>query len=159
MFYAPPRITAHLDSRAQRVVGSFYREVTPEDGRVLDLMSSTHSNLARDQRYGALYGLGLNAAELTANERLDGAVIGDLNAGRAMPFADDSFDAALCTVSIDYLTDPVATVAEVARVLRAGAPFAVAFSNRWFPPKVTRLWTSATPLPPALTVATRWNPA
>lgn len=140
-FYAPPRITAHLDSRAQRNVGEIYRAVLPEDGRVLDLMSSVHSNLTADQPCGALVGLGLNGEEMNANPRLDGAVLADLNTDCAMPFADASFDAALCTVSIDYLTDPRRTVAEVARVLRPGAAFAVAFSNRWFPPKVTRLWT------------------
>ena len=144
-FYAPPRITAHLDSRAQQTVGSIYRHIIPPDGRVLDLMSSVHSNLARDQRYGALYGLGLNGPEMSANDRLDGAVIGDLNTDRAIPFADDSFDAAICTVSIDYLVDPVRTVAEMARMLRPGAAFAVTFSNRWFPPKVTRLWTELHP--------------
>ena len=143
-FYAPPRITAHLDSRAQQTVGAFYRKIIPPEGRVLDLMSSAHSNLARDQRYAALYGLGLNGPEMYANGRLDGAVIGDLNT-YAIPFADGSFDAAICTVSIDYLTDPIRTLGEVARVLRPGAPFAVTFSNRWFPPKVTRLWTELHP--------------
>ncbi len=144
-FYAPPRITAHLDSRAQQAVGAVYREFIPPEGRVLDLMSSVHSNLSPDQRYGALYGLGLNAQEMRENPRLDGAILADLNAGRAIPFADASFDAVICTVSIDYLTDPVRTVAEVARVLRPGGAFAVTFSNRWFPPKVTRLWTELHP--------------
>lgn len=144
-FYAPPRITAHLDGRAQRVVGAVYKAVLPEEGRVLDLMSSVHSNLAPDQELGALIGLGLNGQELSENPRLDGAVLADLNAGRAMPFADGSFDGAICTVSIDYLTDPVAVLGEVARVLRPGAPFAVTYSNRWFPPKVTRLWTELHP--------------
>lgn len=141
IFYGPPRITAHLDSRAQQVVGRFYQALIPSSGRVLDLMSSVHSNLARNQQYESLIGLGLNVQEMMANDRLNGAVICDLNAGAAIPFSDSLFDAAICTVSIDYLTDPVRTMAEVARVLKPSAPFAVTFSNRWFPPKVTRLWT------------------
>jgi len=144
-FYAMPRITAHIDSRAQQTIGQFYRRFLPKEGRMLDLMSSVHSNLARDQQCGALIGLGLNAPELVANDKLDGAVVSDLNAGRSIPFADNTFDAAICTVSIDYLTDPIETVGEIARVLRPGAPFAVSFSNRWFPPKVTRLWTELYP--------------
>ncbi len=140
-FYAPPRITAHLDEKAQQIVGKFYQTIIPAEGRILDLMSSVHSNLARDQRYGALIGLGLNTQEMKANERLDNAVVSDLNTGQFMPFGASCFDAAVCTVSIDYLIDPVHTIGEVARVLRPGAPFAVTFSNRWFPPKVTRLWT------------------
>ena len=144
-FYAPPRIVAHIDSGAQRTVGAVYAEIIPEDGLVLDLMSSVHSNLAAGQAMGACFGLGLNGQEMTENPALDGAVLADLNTERAIPFADDSFDAVLCTVSIDYLTDPVRTVCEVARVLRPGAAFAVTFSNRWFPPKVTRLWTELNP--------------
>lgn len=141
LFYGPPRITAHLDSRAQQIVGRFYQAFIPRSGRVLDLMSSVHSNLAREQQYESLIGLGLNVQEMMANDRLSSAVICDLNAGTAIPFSDNFFDAAICTVSIDYLTDPVRTVSEVARVLKPGAPFAVTYSNRWFPPKVTRLWT------------------
>lgn len=141
VFYGPARITAHLDSRAQQIVGRFYQEFIPGSGRVLDLMSSVHSNLARDQQYESLIGLGLNAQEMMANDRLSGAVICDLNAGASIPLSDNAFDAAICTVSIDYLTNPVRTMAEVARVLKPGAPFAVTYSNRWFPPKVTRLWT------------------
>ena len=144
-FYAPARIVAHIDSRAQRTVGAVYGEIIPEDGRVLDLMSSVHSNLADGQRMGACYGLGLNGQEMAENPVLDGAVLADLNTERAIPFADGSFDAAVCTVSIDYLTDPVRTVGEVARLLKPGAAFAVGFSNRWFPPKVTRLWTQLNP--------------
>ena len=86
----------------------------------------------------------MNAAEMTANAGLTDSVVADLNAGAPLPFADDSFDAAICTVSIDYLTDPVRVMREVGRVLRPGAGFAVTFSNRWFPPKVTRLWTELT---------------
>lgn len=144
-FYATPRITAHIDSRAQAVVGDYYAGVIPPEGCVLDLMSSTHSNLRDEQRFGALVGLGMNAAEMQANPRLTRAVIADLNTGHALPFDDASFDAAICTVSIDYLTDPARTVAEVGRVLRPGAGFAITWSNRWFPPKVTQLWTELTP--------------
>ncbi len=144
-FYAPPRITAHLDRKAQQIVGKFYRDHLPAEGRVLDLMSSFHSNLLAEQRLECLVGLGLNGAELEANQRLAAAVVSDLNAGQSIPFGDDTFAAAICTVSIDYLTDPIRTLRDVGRVLRPGAPFAVTFSNRWFPPKVTRLWTELHP--------------
>lgn len=112
----------------------------PTDGAVLDLMSSLHSNLAPDQRFGKLVGVGLNAQEMSANPQLTDHVVTDLNANPALPFADGVFDAAICTVSIDYLIRPVEVIREVGRTLSSGAPFAVTFSNRWFPPKVTRLW-------------------
>jgi SAM-dependent methyltransferase len=144
-FYDMPRITAHIDSRAQQTIGDYYAGFIPFEGDVLDLMSSAHSNLHPEQRYRTLTGLGMNAAEMAANDRLTGSVVADLNADQPLPFADARFDAAICTVSIDYLTDPVRVIGEVGRVLRPGAPFAITFSNRWFPPKVTRLWTELNP--------------
>ncbi|MEX2614919.1 MAG: class I SAM-dependent methyltransferase [Alphaproteobacteria bacterium] len=144
-FYDMPRITAHIDSRAQQTVGDYYAGYIPSEGDVLDLMSSAHSNLHPEQRFGSLTGLGMNAAELAANARLTDSVVADLNTEPTLPFADARFDAAICTVSIDYLTDPVRVIGEVGRVLRPGAPFAITFSNRWFPPKVTRLWTELSP--------------
>ncbi len=140
-FYGTPRITAHIDSRAQQVVGDYCAGFIPPDGHVLDLMSSSESNLHPEQPFGSLTGLGMNATEMAANDRLTNTVIADLNSDRSLPFGDARFDAAICTVSIDYLTDPIRVFGEVARVLRPGAPFAITFSNRWFPPKVTRLWT------------------
>ena len=44
----------------------------------------------------------------------------DLNATRSLPFADDSFDAAVCCVSVDYLVRPIEVFADVARVVRPG---------------------------------------
>jgi SAM-dependent methyltransferase len=38
------------------------------------------------------------------------------------------------------LTDPLEVFEDVARVLRPGGVFVVTFSNRWFPPKVVRVW-------------------
>ncbi|MGH2517779.1 MAG: SAM-dependent methyltransferase, partial [Ktedonobacterales bacterium] len=51
-----------------------------------------------------------------------------------------SFDAALCTVSVQYLLHPVAVFRDMARVLRPGAPYAVVFSNRMFWDKAIRAW-------------------
>ena len=145
LFYATRRLVTHLDRRAQDVVGELYRGVIGDDAVVLDLLSSFHSNLAAEQRYAALIGLGLNDGEMAANRRLTGAVVHDLNRHPTLPFADGSLDAVICTVSVDYLVHPVAVFTEVGRCLRPGGRFAVTFSNRWFPPKVTRLWNELYP--------------
>jgi ubiquinone/menaquinone biosynthesis C-methylase UbiE len=64
----------------------------------------------------------------------------DLNAEPRLPFADASFDAAVCCVSVDYLVHPIEVFDEVARVLVPGGVFAVTFSNRCFPSKAITGW-------------------
>ena len=86
---------------------------------VLDLCSSWVSHFPADDgvRFGRVAGLGMNAEELAANRQLSEWVVRDLNKQPVLPYADDSFDAVTCTVSIDYLTQPLSVMREVARVL------------------------------------------
>lgn len=85
-------------------------------------------------------GLGLNEAELDENDTLAEWHVRDLNAQPALPFPGATFDHAVCCVSVDYLTLPLAAFREVARVLRPGGLFVVTFSNRRFPTKAIRGW-------------------
>lgn len=141
VFYQRPRMVQHIDDSAIAAVTDLYRRLLPPGGRVLDLMSSWTSHLPAEIDFAEVVGLGLNAAELAANPRLSERVVHDLNADNRLPFDTGRFDAAVCTVSVEYLTDPLAVFGEVARVLRPGGVFAVAFSNRWFAPKAIRLWS------------------
>ncbi|HSO66707.1 MAG TPA: class I SAM-dependent methyltransferase, partial [Desulfatirhabdiaceae bacterium] len=52
-----------------------------------------------------------------------------------------SLDAVVCTASIEYLTRPVEVISEISRILKPGGLLVMTFSNRWFPPKVIRIWT------------------
>jgi FKBP-type peptidyl-prolyl cis-trans isomerase 2 len=144
-FYAKPRMTTHLDRRALGVVAELYGQILPRGGQVLDLMSSWKSHLPEGLAPAGVTGLGLNRDEMAHNDQLSTAVVHDLNLAPHLPFDGGSFDAAVCTVSVEYLTRPAEVFAEVARVLRPGAPFVVTFSNRWFPPKVVTLWTEVHP--------------
>lgn len=136
-FYGPPRLVQHIDDAAVASVSAFYDEVGV-DGDILDLMSSWVSHLSTPPRH--LTVLGMNTAELAANTWAHERVVHDLNADPRLPFADASFDTVVCTVSVDYLTSPVAVFRDVARVLRPGGRFALAFSNRCFPTKAIRGW-------------------
>ncbi|MFU8888476.1 MAG: class I SAM-dependent methyltransferase [Trueperaceae bacterium] len=139
-FYAVPRPASHLDERADRVVAGWYDELLPPAGRVLDLFAGASSHLPG--RPGVV-GVGLDADALARNERLAERHRLDLNAQPSLPFADASLAGAVCTVSVQYLTQPVAVFAEVARCLRPGAPFLVAFSNRMFPTKAVLCWRAS----------------
>ena len=148
-FYAQPRFVSHIDAGAIAAVTNLYREFIPgsiEDSAtvpgvaVLDLMASWISHFPNEAHYARAIGLGMNRAELERNPKLTGFVVQDLNQNSSLPFEAASFDAACCCVSIDYLTDPVAVLREVSRVLKNDAPFVVSFSNRCFPSKAVRVW-------------------
>lgn len=143
LFYRTPRLVHHLDGAARARVTDIYSRVLVPGTRVLDLMSSWVSHLP-DYNL-RVTGLGLNAEELAQNPALSTRLVHDVNAIPRLPFADQSFEAAVCTVSVEYLIEPVALFREVGRVLQPGAPFVLAFSERWFPPKVVRVWTELHP--------------
>jgi hypothetical protein len=138
-FYAAPRLVTHIDAGAIRAVQDLYDELAVPDGRVLDLMASWVSHLSRRPE-GGLTLLGMNAAELAANPLAQAHVLCDLNRDPRLPFADASFDAVTCCVSIDYLVRPVEVLREAARVLAPGGVVVLTFSNRYFPTKVIRGW-------------------
>lgn len=140
VFYGPPRLVTHIDEGAIAAVGATYAELGI-DGEVIDLMSSWVSHFTRPPR--RLTVLGMNQAELDANEAATERVVTDLNAAPVLPFADERFDDAVCCVSVDYLTRPVEVMREVARVLRPGGRFVCTFSNRCFPTKAVRGWLAA----------------
>jgi SAM-dependent methyltransferase len=86
----------------------------------------------------------MNAEEMADNPQLARHVIHDLNKEPALPFPAAAFDGAMCAVSVQYLVRPVEVFAEVARVLKPGAPFIVSFSNRCFPTKAVAIWQATT---------------
>ncbi|TGE18361.1 class I SAM-dependent methyltransferase [Hymenobacter elongatus] len=139
-FYQQPRFVTHIDDAAIAAVTQLYREYFPAHGTLLDLMSSWVSHLPPEVPYERVVGLGMNEAELRANPRLAACVVQDLNQQPSLPFDDDTFDGAAICVSIDYLTQPVAVLRELARVLRSAAPLVITFSNRCFPSKAVAAW-------------------
>jgi SAM-dependent methyltransferase len=137
VFYAPHRLVTRIDDGAIAAVGELYDELDLT-GEVLDLCSSWISHFRTPPR--RLVALGMNEIELSANEMAASWLVQDLNAQPTLPFADASFDAVTCCVSVDYLIRPLEVFAEVGRVLRPGGPFVVTFSNRCFPTKAIRGW-------------------
>lgn len=140
-FYQEPRLVQHLDSSARAAIGGQYRRLIPAGGRVLDLMGSWDSHLPVEVELADLTVLGMNEEELRKNLRATATLVQDLNLQPKLSFAANSFDTVLCTASIEYLINPLAVLAEVHRVLRPGGAVALAFSNRWFPPKAIRIWS------------------
>jgi SAM-dependent methyltransferase len=143
-FYRRPRRIMHVDVVCHSRICALYAEYLAPGARVLDLMAGWRSHLPPD--LGPVSGLGMNEEELADNPELQDYRVHDLNRSANLPYEDASFDAVVNTVSIEYLVDPVAVLREVRRVLRPGGMLLVSFSNRYFPPKVIRLWTRMLPM-------------
>ena len=100
--------------------------------RVLDVATGTAGVALQlaDRTPGRIVGIDLTEAMLrrgrenVARSRAGSRV--QLVAGRAeqLPFPDDAFDALTFTYLLRYLADPAATLVELARVLKPGAPVA-----------------------------------
>lgn len=140
LFYALPRMVEHLDKFALEHVASLYGQLIPDNSKILDLMASCNSHLPDKLHSCHVTGLGLNQQELEANKVLNERIIHDLNDDTSLPFEDNSFDAVICTVSVEYLIKPFDIFNEIARVLKPGGKFINVFSNRWFPPKAIAIW-------------------
>lgn len=140
-FYRKPRLVTHIDEQAIALITAFYGQFLQPGMKVLDLMSSWKSHLPVNLSLAEVIGLGMNEEELIQNSQLTGHLIHDLNQSPNLPFASAEFDAVICTVSVEYLTQPLAIFEEVARILKPQGFFLVTFSNRWFPPKVINIWS------------------
>lgn len=139
-FYDVPRFVTHIDDATIGALTALYRDMLAPETRVLDLMSSWVSHLPKDRQFSRVAGLGMNAEELRNNPQLTEWTVHDLNADPRLPYEDASFDSALCAVSVQYLTSPVAVFREVGRVLAPGGAFVVTFSHRMFPTKAVEVW-------------------
>lgn len=138
-FYKQPRMIGHVDAQASAFLEETYARILSPRAKILDLMSSIQSHLPEHLQLHVT-GLGMNAVEMQANPRLAAHVVHDLNKNPVLPFAEGSFEAVVCSLSIEYLVNPAAVLAHCRRVLRPGGHLLVGFSNRWFPSKATEQW-------------------
>lgn len=139
-FYLVERKVVHIEAGAIEALRALYDRELPRGEPILDLMSSWRSHLPEDPALGPVTGLGMNAAEMDDNPQLARHLVHDLNAEPALPFGDGAFGGVVCAVSVQYLTQPLEVFAEVARVLRAGGPAIVSFSDRCFATKAVQPW-------------------
>ena len=143
-FYVQPRLVVHIDDVAIAAVGNVFSSMIPPDSVVLDLMSSWRSHWPADHPRARLAGLGMNDVEMAENPDLDDYLIQDINKDPVLPYEDDTFDAVVITVSVQYLTRPIEVFREVNRILKSGGIFIVTFSNRMFATKAVRIWRYST---------------
>ncbi|MEM9152521.1 MAG: class I SAM-dependent methyltransferase [Cyanobacteria bacterium P01_F01_bin.3] len=140
LFYDYPRFVTHVDNRFIQQLTELYRLKLPPSSSILDLMSSWVSHLPMDMEFEEVVGHGMNEEELARNPQLTRFFVQNLNQTQCLPLPDNSFDAVLNTVSVQYLQYPEAVFAEIWRVLKPGGIAIVSFSNRMFYQKAIQAW-------------------
>ncbi len=139
-FYEEPRLVTHIDETALSVIQKIYGKFLQNGMKVLDLMSGWKSHIPKNVRLESLVGLGLNKKEMENNDQLTGYTIHNLNNHPYLPFNDKEFDVVICSVSVEYLTNPIEVFSQIARILKPNGYFVLTFSNRWFPSKAVNIW-------------------
>ncbi len=81
-------------------ITDLYREILPEGGSILDVMSGWVSHLPPEISYSRVVGIGANACELAENPFLDEWRVQDLNRDPRLPFAVGEFDGATLCVAV-----------------------------------------------------------
>lgn len=140
LFYSAPRFVTHVDEGFIQQLTDLYRERLQPGMRLFDMMSSWVSHLPDEMEFAHVEGHGMNAEELAKNPRLDHYFLQDLNQNPVFPLPDQSFDAVLNTVSVQYLQNPEAVFAEIYRILKPGGLAIISFSNRMFYQKAIQAW-------------------
>jgi SAM-dependent methyltransferase len=139
-FYGMPRFVTHVDEGFIQRLTDLYRERLTPHSRVFDMMSSWISHLPDDLELEHVEGHGLNAEELAKNSRLNHYFVQNLNETQTLPLEDESFDAVLNAVSVQYLQYPETVFAEIHRILKPGGIAIISFSNRMFYQKAIQQW-------------------
>ncbi|MBI4784243.1 MAG: class I SAM-dependent methyltransferase [Oscillatoriophycideae cyanobacterium NC_groundwater_1537_Pr4_S-0.65um_50_18] len=140
LFYDAPRFVTHVDESFIQQLTDLYQERLKPNMRIFDMMSSWVSHLPEDMEFEHVEGHGLNPDELGRNPRLSHYFVQNLNQNQLFPLPDQSFDAVLNTVSVQYLQRPEAIFAEIYRVLKPNGIAIISFSNRMFYQKAIQAW-------------------
>lgn len=139
-FYSFPRFVTHVDEGFIQQLTDLYCERLTPQSRIFDMMSSWISHLPEEIEFAWVEGQGMNGEELAKNHRLNHYFVQNLNETPRLPLEDQSFDAVLNAVSVQYLQQPEQVFAEIYRILKPGGIAIISFSNRMFYQKAIAAW-------------------
>lgn len=140
IFYSLIREKPYLADGALDAFHLLVCRLLPPTTTLLDVAAGAHSYLPPALDCLHVTGVGLNASEMARNPHLDEILVQDLNRNPQLRFADETFDAALCTCGVQYFTKPLEIFCEVNRVLKPSGIFLVSFTKACFLKKAISLW-------------------
>ncbi|MCT7965200.1 class I SAM-dependent methyltransferase [Laspinema sp. D1] len=140
LFYSYPRFVTHVDDGFIDQLTALYRDRLKPNSRIFDMMSSWVSHLPPDMTFAHVEGHGLNEEELAKNRCLNHYFVQNLNDNPHLPLEDQSFDAVLNAVSVQYIQHPEVVFSEIHRILKPGGIAIISFSNRMFYQKAIQAW-------------------
>ncbi len=140
LFYSYPRFVTHVDDGFIDQLTHLYRDRLKPNSRIFDMMSSWVSHLPPEITFAHIEGHGLNQEELAKNRRLNHYFVQNLNDNPHLPLEDQSFDAVLNAVSVQYIQHPEVVFSEIHRILKPGGIAIISFSNRMFYQKAIQAW-------------------
>ncbi|WWC68210.1 uncharacterized protein I206_102133 [Kwoniella pini CBS 10737] len=155
IFYSQPRFVTHIDDQAINTLRNYFSEVLPisKGSKILDLCTSWISHYPTSVEQAIkndtieIFGIGMNDQEMKANPILKGKyAVKDLNVDPTISGwpddenSQDIFDATTCTVSIDYLTQPLSVLSSLRDQTKTNGTVHLIISNRCFPTKAIRKW-------------------
>lgn len=153
-FYSSPRFVTHIDDAAIDSLRSYYDQVLPHKGKILDFCSSWISHYPKRVQTALqrgdlrAIGMGMNQRELAANTDLTaGRILQDLNSDPTISATvcdGECLDASTCVVSIDYLVKPIEVLTSLRERTKPGGSVHLIISNRCFPTKAVRRWLRIT---------------
>lgn len=136
---------AQLDSVAVNEINKLYSTLLSKHSKILDVQADEFSYLAEDYQSGLVVGIGANEKGLSDNPRLDTYQVQNLNDDVILPFETNSFDDAICSLSIETLCNPIGLIKEVARVVITGGKFIIVFSDNNPATQTITLWSQLHP--------------
>ena len=132
-------------NNSREEIESVFLGLLPKFSKILELQCDDLSHLSSNYQTGLLVGIGHNEELLSKNERLDTYSVQDLNKDMVLPYEENSFDDAICSLSIDSLIDALAIMKEVARVVNKGGMFCIIFSDDYQSDQSIDLWKQLHP--------------
>lgn len=109
-------------------IESFFKD--KKDLKILDVGCGTGMAAERLRKFGKVHGIDISPKSIEmAKERLDSAVVG---IAEDIKYPDGTFDAVVCTETVEHVLDQSLAISEFRRVLKEDGHLLISTPNPWY---------------------------